>query len=82
MNAKTYHQVVSPVLAVLATPKYNHRKREQQPEKRAKKPITFESLFQTACSNVDDPFALYDPGCYGKDAKPVVGYVSSFNRAM
>lgn len=81
MNAQTYNRAVIPVLAVLATPKYNHRKREQQPEKRAKKPVTFETLFQTACSTTDD-FFLYDPGCYGKDAKPVVGYVSSFNQAM
>lgn len=80
MNAQTYNQAVNPVLAVLATPKYNHRRREQQPVKRAKKQETFESLFQTACGTTDDTIIIYDIGCYGKDAKPVVGNVSSFNQ--
>lgn len=82
MNAQTYTQVVNPVLAILATPKYNHRHQRQQQEKRAKQLTTFESLFHTACSTTDDALLLNDPGCYGKDAKPVVGNVSSFNKTL
>lgn len=82
MNAQTQSRVVIPVLAILATPKYNHRQSRQQSEKRTKKPTAFDSLFHTACDIADDILLLNDPGCYGKDAKPVVGYVSSFNRSL
>ncbi|MCM1158041.1 MAG: hypothetical protein NC300_04865 [Bacteroidales bacterium] len=82
MNAQTQTKVVIPVLAVLATPKYNRRQQKQQTEKRTKKRETFDSLFHAACDTEDDMLLLNYPGCYGKDAKPVVGIVSSFNRSM
>lgn len=82
MNAQTQSRVVIPVLAILATPKYNHRQNRQQSEKRTKNLKPFDSLFHTACDIADDALLLNDPGCYGKDAKPVVGYVSSFNRSL
>lgn len=82
MNAQTYTHVVIPVLAVLATPKYNHHQNRQHFEKRTKKQKSFDSLFHTACDAADDTLLLNDPGCYGKDAKPVVGNVSSFNWSL
>ena len=81
MNAQTYAQAVIPVLAILAAPKYRHQQsRQQQIVKRMKKRKPLDSLFQTACDANDASILLDTVGCYGKDAKPVVGNVSSFNR--
>lgn len=80
MNAQTFNQVVNPVLAVLATPKHNHRHSKQALKERKQKPSTFDSLFSAACETVDDMLLFNDAGCYGKDAKLVVGMVSSFNK--
>ena len=82
MNAQTYTQVVNPVIAVLATPKTHHRHSQQEFKDKKKKPSTFDSLFTTACETVDDMLLFNDAGCYGKDAKLVVGMVSSFNKAL
>ncbi len=82
MNAQSNTQIVNPVFAVLAIQKYDHRNRRQDTGKRTRKPRNFESLFQTACETPDDILILNDPGCYGKDAKPVVGIVSSFNHIL
>lgn len=82
MNAQTNTQIVNPVFAVLAIPKYNHQQRRQETGKQPKKRRNFEALFQTACDLTDDSLFLNDPGCYGKDAKPVVGIVSSFNHVL
>ncbi len=82
MNAKTYTQAVIPVLAVLAAPQYKHQQSRKQQVKRVRKRKPFEPLFQTACDANDDSVLLDLIGCYGKDAKPVVGNVSSFNRIL
>lgn len=82
MNAQTNSQVVVPVLAVLATPKYNRRQSRQTLKKKAKNSSTTKSLFHSSCDVTDDTLLLKDTGCYGKDAKPVVGIVSSFNWSM
>lgn len=81
MNAQTYTQVVNPVLAVLATPKHHQRSKQESKEKK-KKPNNFDSLFHVACETADDMLLFHDTGCYGKDAKLVVGIVSSFNRTL
>lgn len=80
MNAQTYTQAVNPVLAVLATPRYKHQQSRQKHVKRTKKQKPFDSFFQTACDADNDSILLTTVGCYGKDAKPVVGNVSSFNQ--
>lgn len=82
MNAQTFHQVVNPVLAVLATPKYKHHDKQQELKDRKRKATTFDSLFTTACETTDEMLLINDAGCYGKDAKLVVGMVSSFNRTL
>ena len=82
MNAQTYTHVVNPVLAVLATPKYKHQQSKQTQAKKVKKQITFDSLFHAACDADIDSLLLDTTGCYGKDAKPVVGNVSSFNQTL
>lgn len=82
MNAQTYNQVVNPVFAVLATPKHNTRNSKQQFKQRKQKPSTFDSLFSTACETSDEMIIIHDTGCYGKDARVVVGMVSSFNRTL
>ncbi len=82
MNAQTFNQVVNPVFAVLATPKHHHRRHNQEFKQRKKKPTNFDSLFTTACETADEMLLFNDAGCYGKDARPVVGIVSSFNRAL
>lgn len=82
MNAQTYNQVVNPVFAVLATPKHHHRNRKQEFKERKRKPANFDSLFQTTCETTDEMLLFNDAGCYGKDAKRVVGMVSSFNKAL
>ncbi len=82
MNAQTFNQVVNPVFAVLATPKHHHRHSKQEFKQRKKKPTNFDSLFTTACETADEMLLFNDAGCYGKDARPVVGIVSSFNRAL
>jgi len=82
MNAQTYNQVVNPVFAVLATPKHNHRHSKQQFKEKKQKNKNFDSLFMTACETTDEMVLFNDAGCYGKDAKPVVRIVSSFNRAL
>ncbi len=82
MNAKTFNQVVNPVFAVLATPKQNTRNNKQQSKQRKQKPSTFDSLFSTACDTAEEMIIIHDTGCYGKDARVVVGMVSSFNRAL
>ena len=82
MNAQTFNQVVNPVFAVLATPKHHHRRDNQEFKQRKKKPTNFDSLFTTACETADEMLPFNDTGCYGKDARPVVGIVSSFNRAL
>ena len=80
MNAQTYTQVVNPVIAVLATHKNHYRHRKQEFKAKRQKPSTFDSLFFTACETADDMLLFNDAGCYGKDAKLVVGMVSSFNQ--
>lgn len=82
MNAQTFTQVVSPVIAVLATPKKHHRQSRQESNQKKKKPTNFDSLFYTACESADDMLLFNDTGCYGKDARFVVGMVSSFNKAL
>lgn len=82
MNAQTFSQVVSPVLAVLATPKKRHRHNQQEFKEKRKKPTNFDSLFYTARESADDMLLFNDTGCYGKDARFVVGMVSSFNKAL
>lgn len=82
MNAQTFTQVVNPVIAVLATPKQHHQRNKQKFKERKKKPTNFDSLFYTACESADDMLLFNDTGCYGKDAKIVVGMVSSFNKAL
>lgn len=81
MNAQTFNQVVNPVLALLATPKHNHHSKQELNEQK-QKPSTFDSLFFAACETVDDMLLFNDAGCYGKDAKLVVGMVSSFNKTL
>ena len=82
MNAQTFTQVVNPVVAVLATPKNHHRQSKQEFKESKHKPSTFDSLFSAACETVDDMLLFNDAGCYGKDAKLVVGMVSSFNKTL
>lgn len=82
MNAQTYTQVVNPVIAVLATPKQHHRHSNQESKEKKRKPSTFDSLFSAACESADDMLLFNDTGCYGKDAKLVVGMVSSFNKTL
>ncbi len=82
MNAQTFSQVVNPVIAVLSTPKHNHRQSKQEFKDRKKKPTDFDSLFYTACETADEMLLFNDTGCYGKDARFVVGMVSSFNKAL
>ena len=82
MNAQTNNQSITPIIAVLATNNYHQRKNRQKQEKRAKNTKNFDSLFQTACDIADDATIYTTIGCYGKDAKPVVGTVSSFNRKL
>ncbi len=82
MNANTYNQVVNPVFAVLATPKQNPRNSKQQFKQKKQKPSTFDSLFSTACDTADEMTIIHDTGCYGKDARVVVGMVSSFSRTL
>ena len=82
MNAQTFNQVVNPVIAVLATPKQHHRQSKQEFKQKKKKPGNFDSLFYTACERTDDMLLFNDTGCYGKDARFVVGMVSSFNKAL
>ena len=79
MNAQTYSQAVNPVFAILATSKFNHQQSKRQLVKKAKKTQKFDSFLQTAC-NANDDTLLLTSGCYGKDARPVVGNVSSFNQ--
>lgn len=80
MNAQTYTHIVNPVLAVLATPKYKHQQSRQPKAKKTKKQKSFDTLLQTACDANNDILLVTTVGCYGKDAKPVVGNVSSFNQ--
>ncbi|MBQ9983899.1 MAG: hypothetical protein IJP29_04850 [Lachnospiraceae bacterium] len=82
MNAQTFNQVVNPVFAVLATPKQNTRHSKQQFKERNQKQKDFDSLFTTTCETLDEMLLFNDTGCYGKDARPVVRIVSSFNRTM
>ena len=82
MNARTFDQAVNPVFAVLATPKQNTRNNKQQSKQRKEKPVNFDSLFTTVCETADEMIIVHDTGCYGKDARVVVGMVSSFNRAL
>ncbi|MBR1866515.1 MAG: hypothetical protein IJ801_08420 [Lachnospiraceae bacterium] len=79
MNAQTQSQAVRPVLAILATSKFNHQQSKWQLVKRTKKPKKFDAFLQAAYGADDETLLLYSSGCYGKDAKPVVGNVSSFN---
>ena len=79
MNAQIYNQIVNPVLAIFAIEKYDHRHSKQDFQERKQKTKDFDSLFYTACETADDMLLYNDPGCYGKDARPVVGNVSSFN---
>ncbi len=81
MNAKTFTKPVNPVLAIVSVPRY--KKQQQHPKKKkrtTKKP--FDSLFQTAIKTEDLEPEWLPTGCYGKDAKPVVGNVSHFYAAM
>ena len=82
MNAQTNNQGINPIIAVLATNNYHQRKNRQSQEKREKKLRNFDSLFQTACELADDTVIYTTIGCYGKDARPVVGTVSSFNQKL
>lgn len=79
MNAQTQTQAVKPVLAILATSKFTHQQSKWQLVKRTKKPRKFDAFLQAAYG-ADDETLLLSSGCYGKDAKPVVGNVSSFNQ--
>lgn len=82
MNAQTDTKVINPVLAVLELSKYKHQQNKQTQTKKVTKQRTFDSLFHAAC-DADIDLLLPDIiGCYGKDAKPVVGNVSSFNRTQ
>ena len=80
MNEGT--RIVNPVLAILATPEFKQQQRRQNRQKRAKKTRAFDSFFHTACDAADDTLLPNEIGCYGRDAKPVVGNVSSFNRIL
>lgn len=82
MNAQTFNQIVNPVLAVLSIQKYNHRNGKQEFTRRKQQPKNFDSLFHSVCETADDMLLNNDPGCYGKDAQPVVRIVSSFNRTL
>ena len=79
MNAQTNSQVVNPVLAILATTSFNRQQSKRQPVKQAKKLRDFDSILQSAY-DADDETLVLSSGCYGKDARPVVGNVSSFNQ--
>ena len=79
MNAQTNSQVVSPVLAILATTSFQCQPGKRQPVKKLKKLRNFDSFLQSA-DEAEDTSLLLLNGCYGKDAKPVVGNVSSFNQ--
>ena len=79
MNAQTNSQVVNPVFSILATTSFNRQQRQKQPEKKIKKLRDFGTILHSVYDTDEDTFVLLN-GCYGKDAKPVVGNVSSFNQ--
>lgn len=82
MKDGTYIQIVNPVLAVLATPKFNQQQRRQAQQRKGKKPKNFDSFFHTACDTADENLLSQETGCYGKDAKPITKNVSRFNRIL
>ncbi len=82
MNAQTYTQVTNPVLAVFATSKYHHRRNKQEFKERKQNNSTFDSLFTATYETADEMLLFNDAGCYGKDARPIVGRISSFNQTL
>ncbi|MDE6433787.1 MAG: hypothetical protein K2L07_06105 [Lachnospiraceae bacterium] len=81
MNAGTFHQTVTPILAIVATPDFKRRHDKQAAKRDQKKRMSFHSFNQTVELN-DESIIHEISNCYGSNGKPIVTYASCFSKAL
>ena len=81
MNAGTFNQAVTPILAIVATPDFKRQRGNQTKKKNQKKRMSFPSFNQAADVNCE--VIIYETtNCYGSNGKQIVKYASCFNEAL
>lgn len=81
MNAGTFYQTVTPILAIVATPDFKKKHDKQAAKRTQKKRMSFHSFDQAV--DVNDEVHIYEAThCYGSNGKPVVRYASCFSKTL
>lgn len=81
MNAGTFYQTVTPILAIVATPDFKKQHDKQAAKRNQKKRMSFHSFNQTV--DINDEVLIYETtNCYGSNGKPVVKYASCFSKTL
>lgn len=76
MNDNTFTPIKA-VFAIYAMPRYT-RQKERDKQQRNKPSKEFDTIFEDAMKPDDTTMEPVTTGCYGKDAKHVVGNASHF----
>lgn len=81
MNAGTFNQTVTPILAVVATPDFKKQRNNDTTKRNQKKRMSFHSQNQPV--DVNEEVLIYGTtNCYGANGKLVVKNASCFNKTL
>ena len=81
MNAGTFNQTVTPILAIVATPNYKKQQNTESAKRNQKKRMSFHSYDQPVETN-EEALIYETTNCYGANGKPIVKHASCFSKTL